>query len=245
MHSRLHQYFFAPFTVDNAIFGFDEGNLKVLLIRRSKPPFLRTWALPGYFVKEEESLDEAAKRVLWETTGLENVYLRQLKAFGEADRHPDGRVVTTAYYSLVKIADYSPTPAGLALEARWFDLNDLPSPLAFDHKIILEFAFEQLRRSIRQRPVGFQLLPREFTLSDLQHLYEAIWGVKLEKRNFRKKILSMNLLVDLDRMQEGVPHRPARLYRFDEGRYRELTRRGFNFEIKERKKRMVASAEEV
>ncbi|WP_116106575.1 NUDIX hydrolase [Lewinella sp. IMCC34191] len=230
-HTPFDNYFKSAFTVDNVIFGFDEGALKVLLIRRSEAPYDDYWALPGHFVREKEALDEAARRVLLETTGLENVYLEQSYTFGAPGRHALGRVITVAYYSLVKIADFSPRALTLSREVAWHDLTGLDN-LAFDHLEILLTARDQLQRSIRTRPVGFELLPPEFTLTELQHLYEAIWETKLEKRNFRKKILSMDLILPLDRTQEGVSHRPARLYRFDENRYRQLTREGFNFEVK-------------
>ncbi|MCP9235877.1 NUDIX domain-containing protein [Lewinella sp. JB7] len=234
--TRFANYFKSAFTVDSVIFGFDEGALKILLIRRSEEPFDDYWALPGYFVRQDEDLDEAAQRTLRETTGLENVYLEQVHTFGSPGRHEFGRVITVAYYSLVKIADFTPRADGLSRDVKWHDL-DAVSGLAFDHDEIVRTATEKLKRSIRTRPVGFELLPPEFTLTDLQHLYEAIWETRLEKRNFRKKILSMKLLVDLERMQEGVAHRPARLYRFDEDRYHELTREGFNFELREGKSR--------
>lgn len=233
---RFENYFKSAFTVDNVIFGFDEGALKILLIQRTEEPFEGYWALPGYFVRQEEGLDEAAGRVLRETTGLDNVYLEQLLTFGTPGRHDFGRVITVAYYSLVKIADFTPRATGLARAVRWHALNELDQ-LAFDHNEIVQAATERLKRSIRSRPVGFELLPPEFTLTDLQHLYEAIWETELEKRNFRKKILSMNLLIDLGRMQEGVAHRPARLYRFDEARYRELEEEGFSFELREGKRK--------
>ncbi|THH41839.1 NUDIX hydrolase [Neolewinella litorea] len=229
--SHLDKYFKSAFTVDNVIFGFDEGELKVLLIRRSEEPYDNYWALPGYFVRQNEDLDEAAQRVLWETTGLQNVYLEQLRTFGAPARHAFGRVITVAYYSLVKIADFYPRADGLSREVAWHSLHEV-GELAFDHARILETAIAHLQQSVRTRPVGFELLPPEFTLTELQHLYEAIWDTELEKRNFRKKILSMQLIIPLDRMQQGVSHRPARLYRFDEARYRALTRQGFNFEMR-------------
>lgn len=228
---RLAGYFKSAFTVDNVIFGFDEGALKVLLIRRGEEPFDKYWALPGYFVRQEEGLEDAAARVLRETTGLEDVYLEQLRTFGEPGRHAFGRVITVAYYSLVKIADFTPQPVGLSREVSWHALDELKD-IAFDHTEIIVAATEALGQSIRHRPVGFELLPPEFTLTQLQHLYEAIWRISLDRRNFRKKILAMDLLVELDRLQEGVAHRPARLYRFDEERYQELTEEGFSFELR-------------
>lgn len=229
-------FFKSAFTVDNVIFGFDEGRLKVLLIRRNEDPFDDHWALPGYFVRSDEGLDAAAKRVLREITGLENVYLEQLQSFGAPGRHAFGRVITIAYYSLVKVADFELHAASIAQEVAWHDVGEV-SQLAFDHEAIVGVAFDRLKRSIRSRPVGFELLPPAFTLTDLQHLYEAIWEVPLEKRNFRKKILSMGLLKDLGRSQTGVAHRPAKLYSFDEVRYRELTQDGFSFELKEGKRK--------
>lgn len=230
--TKFDAYFKSAFTVDNVIFGFDDGELKVLLIRRNEEPYDNHWALPGYFVQPNEDLDAAAQRVLREVAGLENVYLEQLQTFGEPSRHAFGRVITVAYYSLIKIADYQPRPAGVARELSWHAVADLRR-LAFDHENIIRAALETLKRRIRTRPVGFELLPETFTLTHLQHLYESIWEVQLEKRNFRKKMLSMGLLHDSGKTQRGVAHRPAKLYSFDEARYRELTESGFSFEIKE------------
>lgn len=228
--ARFDNYFKSAFTVDNVIFGFDEGALKILLIRRGEEPFDNFWALPGYFVRQNEGLDEAAERVLRETTGVKNVYLEQLATFGDPARHAFGRVITVAYYSLVKIADFTPRADGLSREVRWHDLQASPE-LAFDHRTIVTAATDRLKRRIHTHPVGFELLPPEFTLTELQHLYEAIWETRLEKRNFRKKMLAMRLLVELDRVQENVAHRPARLYRFDERKYRELEREGFRLRL--------------
>lgn len=234
--AKFNNFFRSAFTVDNVIFGFDEGKLKVLLIRRNEEPFDNYWALPGYFVREDEDLEGAAKRVLLEVTGLKDVYLEQVRCFGTPGRHDFGRVITVAYYSLIKIADFSPRAAGIAQDITWHPVEDIKS-LAFDHEDILQTALDKLKRNIRVCPVGFELLPPAFTLTELQHLYEAIWETDLEKRNFRKKILSMGLLRDLNRLQEGVPHRPAKLYAFDEARYRELEEEGFSFELKEGRKK--------
>ncbi|RME95933.1 MAG: NUDIX domain-containing protein [Bacteroidetes bacterium] len=234
---HLDAYFKSAFTVDNVIFGFDESDLKVLLIKRIEEPFIDHWALPGYFVKPDEDLNTAARRVLKELAGIENVYLEQVKTFGAVDRHPAGRVITIAYYSLVKIANFTPRPdRSIAGEVQWFSISKLHQ-LAFDHREIIDECFQRLKRQVRVRPIGFELLPRKFTLTELQHLYEAILETELEKRNFRKKILSMNLLIDLNEMQEGVAHRPAKLYQFDRERYEELLQDGFNFEVKESKRK--------
>lgn len=236
IHQAFNTYFRSAFTVDNVIFGFDESDLKVLLIKRDEAPYHDYWALPGYFVQKNEDLKSAAKRVLHEVTGLKNVWLEQVGAYGKTDRHSLGRVITIAYYSLVKVIGFNPIPASPASEVKWQNINEI-GELAFDHAKIISDAFNKLKKSIRTQPIGFELLPPAFTLTDLQQLYEAIWQTQLEKRNFRKKILSMNLLIDLDQMQEGVAHRPARLYRFDEQRYNELLKDGFLFELKESKRK--------
>lgn len=236
--TELNNFFKSAFTVDNVIFGFDEGDLKVLLIKRGEEPFKNRWALPGYFVYPNEDLDTAAKRVLEEMTGIRNVFLEQVKTFGAVNRHPFGRVITVAYFSLIRIDSYEvQTSSAVARKAEWHSVSKLKN-LPFDHQEILDACFQRLKWMVRYRPVGFELLPSKFTLTELQHLYEAILETELEKRNFRKKILSMNLLIDLDETQEGVAHRPARLYKFDKGKYEQLLADGFNFELKEGKKKM-------
>lgn len=222
--------------MDNVIFGFDNGDLKVLLIKRGEAPFEGQWALPGDLVYPNEGLETAANRVLQELTGLSKVYLEQVGTFGAVDRHPLGRVITIAYFSLIKISNYSVTPSSFAQKAKWHNVDKAQVlKLAFDHNEILDTCFLALKSNLRYRPVGFELLPPKFTLTELQHLYEAVLRTKLDKRNFRKKILSMNLLIDLEEMQEGVPHRPAKLYEFDKMRYNKFKAEGFNFELKESK----------
>jgi len=229
-------FFKSAFTVDNVIFGFDEGDLKVLLIKRGEEPYLGYWALPGYFVYPNEDLDTAAQRVLFELTGLRDVYLEQVQTFGAVDRHDFGRVITVAYFSLVKTSNHALEVASIARKARWHSISNIPD-LGFDHRDILRACFNRLKWLVKSRPLGFELLPPKFTLTELQHLYEAILETELDKRNFRKKILSMGLLIELDEIQEGVAHRPARLYQFDEGRYQELLEEGFSFELKETRKK--------
>ncbi len=232
-------FFKTAFSVDNVIFGFDEGDLKVLLIKRANPPFENKWALPGDLVYPNEDLDTSAGRVLEELTGLRNVYLEQVHTFGAVDRHPAGRVITIAYFSLVKIADFLLAPASFAQTIMWYNVSEAQDMrLAFDHNDILDTCFDALKHRVRVRPVGFELLPPKFTLTELQHLYEAILRTNLDKRNFRKKILSMNLIVDMDEFQEGVPHRPAKLYQFDKSRYQLLEAEGFHFEVSEGKRRV-------
>jgi 8-oxo-dGTP diphosphatase len=217
-------------TVDCVVYGLDDGNLKVLLIQRDKDPFAGCWALPGGFVHVEESLDEAARRELEEETGLNIDYLEQLYTFGSVNRDPRERVVSVAYYALVKPGDHSVHAATDARSAAWFSATEVP-PLAFDHAEILRVAHDRLRGKVRYQPVGFELLPRKFTMRQLQRLYETILGRALDKRNFRKKILGMNLLQELDEVETGVAHRAARLYRFDKRKYQRLSKKGFDFEI--------------
>jgi len=182
----LDNFFKSAFTVDNIIFGFDNDDLKVLLIKRQEEPYNNRWALPGYFVKENEDLDAAAVRVLEELTGLKDVYLEQVSTFGKVNRHPSGRVITVAYYSLVAIQKYNLFASSIAKEAQWVKVKDVKE-LSFDHLEILQSCYQRLKRIVTIEPVGFGLLPTKFTLTDLQHLYEAILEVKLDKRNFRKK----------------------------------------------------------
>jgi 8-oxo-dGTP diphosphatase len=217
-------------TVDCVIFGFDDGDLKILLIERDLPPFKGKWALPGGFVNVDETIEAAARRELAEETGLTNVFLEQLYTFGDVKRDPRERVVSVAYFALVTLSGHSIAAASDARNALWFGVADLPS-LAFDHESIVATAVQRLRGKVRYQPIGFELLPSKFTLSQLQHLYEAILERSLDKRNFRKKILGMDLLMETDEVEQDVAHRAARLYRFDEAKYKRLVKRGFNFEL--------------
>ncbi len=230
--SEVESFFKSAFSVDNVIFGFDGGDLKILLIQRGAAPYKGKWALPGDLVYPNEDLDTAAERVLEQLTGLRGVYLEQVKAFGAVDRHPLGRVITIAYISLIKISDYAVTPASFAQSAKWHSVSKV-GDLAFDHNEILESCLKRLKRKVRMAPIGFELLPPKFTLTELQQLYEAILAPPkgIDKRNFRKKILSTNLLNDLNEVQEGVAHRPAKLYQFDRDKYEQLVADGYSFDI--------------
>lgn len=220
----------AALTVDIVVFALDEDSLQVMLIERDLPPFEGKWALPGGFVRVDETLDEAAERELREETGLANIFLEQLYTFGDLDRDPRERVVTVAYYALVNLAGHNVHASTDARNAAWFAVNDLPR-LAFDHERILDAALARLRGKVRYQPIGFELLPEKFTLSQLQHLYELILDRALDKRNFRKKVLGMEILQETNEVQQDVAHRAARLFRFNKKAYDRLTRRGFNFEI--------------
>lgn len=226
----ISAFFHMAFSVDCVIFGFDGTTLKILLIKRGEAPFPDYWALPGNLVYLSENMEDAAARVLYELTGLENVYLEQVETFGTVGRHPVGRVITTAFYSLVKIDELSVYPLSHAEEVKWVPLH-MVEQLAFDHNKILDACFNKLKIIVRGRPVGFELLPPKFTLSELQRLYECILEADLDKRNFRKKLLSMNILIELNEFQEGVAHRPARLYKFDEPGYQKFVKEGFNFAV--------------
>ena len=225
-----YQYPRPALTVDCVVFGYDAEELKVLLIQRDLEPFAGKWALPGGFVHIDETLDDAARRELHEETGIADLYLEQLYTFGAVNRDPRERVVSVAYYALVELFHHRLAAATDARNAAWFAVDDTP-PLAFDHEHILAMAHQRLRGKVRYQPIGFELLPEKFTLTQLQRLYETILGVTLDKRNFRKKILGMELLIELDEVEKDVAHRAARLYQFDEAKYRTLTERGFNFEI--------------
>ena len=226
-------------TVDCVIFGLDESSqLKVLLIQRLKEPNKDQWALPGGFVDMDEDLETAALRELEEETGVKNLFIEQLYTFGAPDRDPRGRVVSVAYFALVNLAEHPVKAADDAKNVKWFEIEKLP-PLAFDHDTIMQMAINRLRAKVRYQPIGFELLPEQFTLTQLQQLYETVLGVeKLNKRNFRTRILKMNVLKEVG-IQQGVAHRPAKLYSFDKGkyeqlvkdRYEDLIRRGVDFEI--------------
>ena len=216
-------------TVDCVVFGYGEGELQVLLIRRGIAPFKGEWALPGGFVRMDEGLENAARRELEEETGLKGVFLEQLFTFGDVARDPRGRVVSVAYFALVR-PEVNPALGGTdAAEAGWFPVDEMPG-LAFDHAEIFTAALQRLQAKVRYQPVGFELLAKRFTLGKLQGLYEAILGREVDKRNFRKKVLGFDFLVALENFETGA-HRPARLYRFDKRKYEALVKRGFLFEL--------------
>jgi 8-oxo-dGTP diphosphatase len=203
-------------SVDCVIFGFDENKLKVLLIRSDITDFQEKWSLLGDLVQPEEDLEAAAYRILKQRTGLDDVYLEQVHTFGAVGRHLGGRVVTVAYCSLINVQHHKLKI--LDNELHWHDIDRI-SELAFDHQQIFETCYCRLQKRVQEHPLGFSLLPNKFSLRELQNLYEAILGIKLDRRNFRKKFFAMDFLVDIDETEQNVPHRPGKLYRFDYEKY--------------------------
>ena len=230
--AHTYEYARPSVTVDCVVFGLDldAEDLKILLIQRSGRPFAGMWALPGGFVDMGETLEQAAKRELQEETGISRLYLEQLYTFGDPGRDPRGRTITVAYYALVKLTDHTIKADTDASDVAWFGVSDLPR-LAFDHAKIVASALGRLKGKVRYQPIGFELLPAKFTLSQLQRLYEVVLERRLDKRNFRKKILGMGLLVETSEIQKDVAHRAARLFSFNQKKYEALSKRGFNFEV--------------
>jgi 8-oxo-dGTP diphosphatase len=209
-------------SVDCVIFGFDENKLKVLLIRSDLKNYMDKWSLLGDLVSPEEGLDEAAYRILKQRTGLSDLFLEQVKTFGEVNRHPASRVVTVAYYSLINVQHHKLNI--LDNELHWHDVDSI-TDLAFDHQEIFTTSYCQLQKRVREHPLGFSLLPNKFSLRELQNLYEAILNIKLDRRNFRKKFFAMDFLVDLNEIESDVPHRPGKLYQFDYVKYENSTKK--------------------
>lgn len=212
-----------PITVDCVIFGFDENELKVLLIKSDIEMYKGKYSLLGDFaIDNDEDLDEAAYRILKERTGMDDVYLEQVRTFGKPSRHPGGRVLTVAYCSLLNIQHHKLKIHDNDLD--WHSVSSI-TEMAFDHKEILDACYKWLQKRIQEHPLGFNLLPDKFSLRELQNLYEAILGVGMDRRNFRKKFASMDLLIDIGEMEEDVPHRPGKLYKFDFEKYEKSKRK--------------------
>ena len=237
-------------SVDSVVFGFDSVHLNILLIGRTiaQDEILHhDWKFPGDLIRKDEDLDSSSERILKELTGLENIYMKQLKAFGALDRltkrtrdmswlisidHPEQRVITIPYYSLINLSKDSTHGLILSENARWFPVNEAKKlPLAFDHLEILEFALETLRNEMRTKPLAFELLPPKFSLSQLQKIYEVIFEMELDKRNFRKKIANLSYIVPLNEKENDVSHRPAKLYMFSRDVYQRLKSQNFDFTI--------------
>ncbi|MBQ8452646.1 MAG: NUDIX hydrolase [Prevotella sp.] len=226
---RFHYKYPHPsVTTDCVIFGFDGTRLNVLLIERGIEPFKGRWAFPGGFMKMDEDAETGAKRELFEETGLETAYIRQFHTFTDPERDPRERVVTIAYYALVHISEVK--AGDDAAKAQWFPIDKVPA-LAFDHDLILRMATNELRRQIHFEPIGFELLPEKFTMTQLQHLYEAILGVKFDRRNFYTKMQKLGLLTPLDETVHLANKKEAFLYRFNPESYNEMKEKGFRLEF--------------
>lgn len=205
-------------TVDVVIYTIRKGKLQVLLVQRSKEPFVGKWAIPGGFIRLSENLDEAAQRLLYEKSNLKDVYLEQLSTFGDPLRYPRSRVITVAYFALIRSESLQlkfDTAIDNIQDVQWHSVYDLP-PLAFDHDKIIKYALKRLRDRLEYSPIAFQLLPKKFTLTELQKAYEIILHKELDKRNFRKKMISLGILTELDEYTKQCSKRPARLYMFNE-----------------------------
>ena len=217
-------------SIDSVIFSFLDGQLRVLLVKHAEGPSEGQWGLPGGWVDEEESLDSAAYRLLDKHTGLSDVYLEQLKAFGDVHRFPDERVITISYFALVKASQAMVHAGSTVFDVEWFPFNDVPE-MIYDHNEILNFGIERLQHIVRHEPIGFKLLPEEFTLLELQSLYEMILETAFDKPNFRRKLLKMKLLIDTKKKQQNVSHRAANLFKFDTEVYNRLKKKGFSFDL--------------
>jgi hypothetical protein len=224
-HEKFHV------AVDSIIFGYDEGgrDLKLLLLKRNFQPAMGEWSLMGGFLNKEESIDDAAKRILHQLTGISDVYMEQLYSFGELDRDPGDRIISVAYFALIKIND-SDLEQVKNHGATWIPISSLPQ-LIFDHNQMVERAMKKLQVRARTQPIGFELLPEKFTIPQLQGLYEAIYNKPLDKRNFRRKLLAMDLLEKLEEKEKESSRKGAWYYRFDAKKYEDLLKRGFNFEL--------------
>ena len=211
--------------VDVVLFTIQGGRLKVLLVKRQQAPYRGHWALPGGIVGADESVDDAALRELQEETNISSVYLEQLYTFGEPNRDPRGRVMSVAYYALVNWQQFQLKARQRVSQANWFPIRRLPE-LAFDHRRIVDYALERLRNKINYTTVGFQLLPKQFTLTDLQGAYEVILARRLDKRNFRRKMLQLGILEGTKEFRVNGRQRPARLYTFTEPKVIKLQEKG-------------------
>jgi len=217
-------------TSDCVVFGFEGDELKVLLLKREKSPYKGKWALPGGFIRKNETADACAKRILKEKVGLNEIYMEQLFSFTALKRDPRDRVLSIGHFALINQKLYNAVAGRDAMEVRWFKLDEIAG-LAFDHNAIIEMAVSRLRNKINYQPIGFELLNEKFTLSQLQRLYESILGYEIDKRNFRKKILLMGLLKRTKEKEKNVSHKAAFFYMFDAVAYQRLTKKGFHFEL--------------
>ncbi|MFT5860756.1 MAG: 8-oxo-dGTP diphosphatase [Flavobacteriaceae bacterium] len=217
---KFDKFFSYSFSLDCVIFGYQDGKIHVMLIKRAMEPYLGEWAIPGDLLYPDEDLPEAATRILNELTKVENLELHQGRTFGKPDRHPQGRVITTAYFSLVKMEDIRAEASSWADDIKWVPVDEIKE-LAFDHNEILESTYQLLKYKLKREPVCFQLLPEKFTLNEMQQLYEFAFDTEMDKANFRKKIKPIPL-INMHEKQENVKHRPANLFAFDSSKFEEL-----------------------
>ena len=216
-------------STDTVIFGFENKCIEVLLYKRAQNPSKGAWALPGGFLFKEEHIQEAARRILKDTTGVADIYLEEIGVFDQIDRFPSWRVFTFGYFALVNPKRYKLISSDIfTLEAKWFKINELPH-LAWDHQKIIERALEKLKGLVLNKPIGFELLPEKFTLPQLQALYEVILNRSVDKRNFRKKMMQTGLLTKLGEEDRNGKKRPAALYKFNKQNYKALVEKGLNF----------------
>jgi ADP-ribose pyrophosphatase YjhB (NUDIX family) len=229
--SYYHEHEKFHVAVDSIIFGYDEGGreLKLLLLKRNFQPARGEWSLMGGFVKNNEGIDDAAKRILNQLTGLSDVYVEQLYTFGEIDRDPGARIISIAYFALIKI-NASDLELVKTHGATWVPISSMPL-LIFDHNAMVDRALKKLQVRARTQPIGFELLPEKFTIPQLQGLYEAIYNKTLDKRNFRRKLLAMDLLEKQEEKEKESSRKGAWYYRFDQKKYEDLLKHGFNFEL--------------
>ena len=230
MHMNFSDEIIDALSIDCVIFGFSHGELSILLVKHGQGITKGQWALPGGWIKYNESLDNAAYRLLTAQTSVTKIYLEQFKAFGEVERFPEKRVITVTYYALVNKENFELHAGNTVSDVQWFEINKIPT-MAFDHNAIVKNCFGFLQHKVQHEPIGFNLLPQKFTLLQLQQLYEAILGKKLDKPNFRRKLMKMNLLVSCKEKQKDVSHRAAQLYKFDKKVYVRLVKDEFAFEI--------------
>jgi 8-oxo-dGTP diphosphatase len=217
-------------SIDCVVFGFKDSSLSVLLVKHDAGVAKGKWALPGGWIQYNESLDKAAYRILTAQTAVQNIFLEQFHVFGELNRFPSKRVITVCYYALVNVENFELHAGPTVSEVVWFNVKEVPK-MCFDHNKIFEKCFAHLQHKIQYEPIGFNLLPKKFTLLQLQELYEAILETKLDKPNFRRKFIKMDLLVPAKEKQKDVSHRAAQLYQFDKKVYDRLKEKGFSFEF--------------
>lgn len=226
----IDAFFKSAFSVDCVIFGYHENTLKVLLIERGAEPYGGFWALPGDLVYPNEDLDEAALRILHDLTSLRDIPIKQVKTFGKVNRHPLGRVITIAYLALVEPTELAPHASSWASDTQWHAIDEIPQ-LAFDHRDILDASLEELRHRILHEDIWSNVLPKKFTLTQFQAVFETVLGKNFDKGNFRKKLNKCKFLRNLGESQKNVSHRPSLLYAFDAAKYAEMKQNGFAFDF--------------